>query len=311
MEANWERGSEHVLLSLDEINSRLSPLSTVATSSCLLTEGKANSNYLLDLTSGGKVVLRVHVKDPAAGRLEAAIAKHFGGDPVVPQVLLHDPEQSYSVVEWMPGESMESLVLAGRGDEVLAAAEDIGSTLFRLSQSRLPSAGFLDENLEVREAWPSIGAGLFGYVRFLLDTDLVNDRLAAGLKGEIRRIADEVEPQIPEEPCLVHGDFKASNLLIHEGRLSAVLDWEFAHSGTWVMSVGQLFRHHEQLPDGFEERFARGCGELPRNWRELGQAIDLLSFLDFLNRPASGPTVIAEANRLIARNVASLARTGL
>ena len=32
-------------------------------------------------------------------------------------------------------------------------------------------------------------------------------------------------------PCLVHGDYGLHNLLVHDGRISAVLDWEFAHVG--------------------------------------------------------------------------------
>ena len=33
------------------------------------------------------------------------------------------------------------------------------------------------------------------------------------------------------EPVVVHGDFRIGNLMVHEGRLSGVLDWELAHLG--------------------------------------------------------------------------------
>ena len=35
----------------------------------------------------------------------------------------------------------------------------------------------------------------------------------------------------PAEPRLVHGDFRLGNLLVEQGRLSGVLDWELAHLG--------------------------------------------------------------------------------
>ena len=35
----------------------------------------------------------------------------------------------------------------------------------------------------------------------------------------------------PVAPCLVHGDFRLGNLLVDQGRLSGVLDWELAHLG--------------------------------------------------------------------------------
>ncbi|MFY7836557.1 MAG: phosphotransferase [Novosphingobium sp.] len=35
----------------------------------------------------------------------------------------------------------------------------------------------------------------------------------------------------PAEPVVVHGDFRIGNLMVHEERLSGVLDWELAHLG--------------------------------------------------------------------------------
>ena len=36
-------------------------------------------------------------------------------------------------------------------------------------------------------------------------------------------------PQVP--PCVVHGDLRIGNVMVHEGHLSGVLDWELAHLG--------------------------------------------------------------------------------
>src|SRR5581483_1154898 len=53
-----------------------------------------------------------------------------------------------------------------------------------------------------------------------------------------------LEANLPEcsDPTLVHGDFRAGNLLFEHDRISGVLDWEFAHLGdpardlAWLMA---------------------------------------------------------------------------
>lgn len=40
---------------------------------------------------------------------------------------------------------------------------------------------------------------------------------------------------------IVHGDYRPANILIDDGRVSAVLDWEFAHTGDPVEDVGWYF----------------------------------------------------------------------
>lgn len=64
----------------------------------------------------------------------------------------------------------------------------------------------------------------------------------------------------PVDPVLNHGDFRLGNLLVQDGRLTGVLDWELAHFGDW----------HEDLAFGCMAvwRFARydrpalGLGDL-------------------------------------------------
>ncbi len=53
----------------------------------------------------------------------------------------------------------------------------------------------------------------------------------------------------PEEglpPTLVHGDYGFHNLMLHEGELSAILDWEFAHVGDPAEDVNYCRQFVEQ-----------------------------------------------------------------
>jgi len=46
---------------------------------------------------------------------------------------------------------------------------------------------------------------------------------------------------------LVHGDYGLNNLLVHEDRVSAILDWEFAHIGNAIYDLGYFYFQAEHL----------------------------------------------------------------
>ncbi|KAM5435501.1 hypothetical protein McanMca71_006961 [Microsporum canis] len=52
--------------------------------------------------------------------------------------------------------------------------------------------------------------------------------IAAGEKADVYRLIDE------EPICICHGDFSTSNILVREGNVVGVIDWEFA--GTYPLS---------------------------------------------------------------------------
>jgi aminoglycoside phosphotransferase (APT) family kinase protein len=92
---------------------------------------------------------------------------------------------------------------------------------------------------------------------------------------------------------LVHSDYNGKNLLAvaRDGlwTVSAVLDWEFAFSGSPLADIGNMLRFDEEQPDGFAAGFIAGyeeaAGPLPPGWREISEALDLYALADFLTRP--------------------------
>ncbi len=63
------------------------------------------------------------------------------------------------------------------------------------------------------------------------------------------------------EPCrsvLLHRDYRTGNYLVHEGRLAAVLDWEFAGWGNALEDIGWLFARCWRF--GRADRVAGGVG---------------------------------------------------
>lgn len=61
----------------------------------------------------------------------------------------------------------------------------------------------------------------------------------------------------PQTMVLVHGDFKPGNMLLRDGRIVALLDWETAHIGDPVEDLGwitnPLRRREHQIPIRWEE----------------------------------------------------------
>lgn len=88
---------------------------------------------------------------------------------------------------------------------------------------------------------------------------------------------------MPKHRQLVHGDFNPGNILVHNGEISGVLDWEYAHSGSRYMDIANLLRSMGQAaaPD-IERGMAEGGAPLPPDWLKLAALIDLSSHLEFL-----------------------------
>jgi aminoglycoside phosphotransferase (APT) family kinase protein len=308
METSWERPQDFERLGLAEIAALLRPHGLTPRDAELLTEGKANTNYRVRLDDGRSVVLRLHQRAPETAALEAALAEQLHGLVPVPRWIVRAGEQPLSVLEWLPGASMERVLQEGDLDAVVRAAPDLGRAHAAISSIHFPAAGFLDGEMKVREPWPSAVEGLLSYLRHLIALPRLVERLSPALTTAVARIADEAEPRLREEegtPCLVHGDYKLSNLLLDDGRLSGVLDWEFAHVGHWLFGVGQLFRH--PLPDGFAEGFVAGVAEagrpLPPDWRRLAAALDMVNLADFAAREASGEQTVAGSRERLEETV--------
>ena len=87
---------------------------------------------------------------------------------------------------------------------------------------------------------------------------------------------------------MVHGDFNPTNILIKNGEVSGVLDWEYSHSGTPFMDIGNLLRHTNPAYHPLIEQGLRAAGmDLPEDWLRRARLVDLTSHLEFLTTARS------------------------
>lgn len=238
---------------------------------CRLAAGKSNSNYKLALDNGQACVVRLYSQgDPAR---EAYLMKLVRDRVPVPEVLAQGAD--WSVLSFLEGEPLENVPQRSK-----AAAR----ALARIAEVTFQAPGWVNADGTVT---PFPFGGLRGFVELMLEKQevarwvdpRVGRRIRAVLELEAGRLAE-----IDSQSCLVHGDFNPSNILIRDGQVSGVLDWEYAHSGSPLMDIANLLRHidnayHEQIEEGLRE----GGMQLPQDWRKRAELVDLTSHLEFLS----------------------------
>ena len=170
---------------------------------------------------------------PDQNSAEAAVLRHAraGGVTVAEVVAAGAPPtpvgRDYVVVRRLPGESIARRILrdepyAGARERFVADCAGELAAIHALDPAPLT-------DLLVRVDDP-VAAQRVSYERF--DDPHPVFELAL-------RWLDERRPE-PQDPRVVHGDFRMGNLLVDENGLSGVLDWELCHLGDPAVDLGWL-----------------------------------------------------------------------
>ena len=108
-------------------------------------------------------------------------------------------------------------------------------------------------------------------------------------------------------PCLSHSDYKPWNMLVRDGHIAAVLDWEFAFAGSPLNDIGNFLRYSAQQQPTYESGFVNGYraagGKLPDDWKRLSRMVDLISLCDFLTRADDDSTIVKDVRPLVQRTL--------
>ena len=148
---------------------------------------------------------------------------------------------------------------------------DVERTCLQGLHERLPVATIVDASAPAALTM-SFVQGSHGQA--LIDRGLAGLvlRLSGELLKDVQRVPIDALEGIPGDGgVLVHGDFGPQNLLIDKGavRVTALLDWEFAHLGGWVEDLAWaewiVRMHHPAWGDELEHLFA-AYGNRPA-WR--------------------------------------------
>jgi aminoglycoside phosphotransferase (APT) family kinase protein len=281
-----------------------------------LTEGLRNANFRLRLDSTPEfIVLRIYEHDASLCQKELDLLGLLAGSVPVPEVLHAAPcgwegIPPFVLMRYVEGVSFHELKRNGDSEAIAQAAYSVGEALASIGRNTFANPGWLGPG-------PSVTVPLFEgvdaiphFVDLCLDSPDLQRRMQTDLRDRTHALMwswTERLNHLAREACLVHGDFGKRNLLVNNiaGRWSvaAVLDWEFAVSGSPLADLGHFLRYERVMRPTAEPYFSQGYrnagGLLPENWRELARLLDLVALCESLTHAELPETVVAELIELV------------
>jgi aminoglycoside phosphotransferase (APT) family kinase protein len=285
-----------------------------------LTDGLRNANFKLQLDSTPEfIVLRIYEHAQSLCQKQLDLIGLVADSVPVPEVIHAVPRgweeiPPFALMHYVEGVSFHELKRRGDQEAISQAAYSAGETLALIGRKTFSKAGWLAPG-------PSVTVPLFEgadpiprFVDGCLASPNLRQRMQADLRDRTCALMwSWAEPlrHLDAEDCLVHGDFGKRNLLVKNigGRWSvtAVVDWEFAVSGSPLVDLGHFLRYEQALRPTAEPHFSAGYsnagGSLPENWRKLARVVDLVALCESLTHDQLPDKVVAELLELVCATV--------
>ena len=261
--------------------------------------------------AGERTVVRIYPpgdpRGPEAPQVDEAVLHLVRGLVPVPTVLEVRREVTGSgqpgllVTSWMPGEP---------GDRVVGDLDDAGLARFGAAMGSVAATlvgmpmvrpgPYVDADLRIG-SFPE--GGLAEWVEQRLDAWPPEDReMLLPVAGEAQDLLDGVG-----RACLVHSDLNPKNVLVDRAslRVTAVLDWEFAHAGHPWTDVGNLvrFERHPAYVDAVLLAWTERHGGSPAALLDGARAADLWALVDLASRAGTNP--VADRADVLLRAIAT------
>jgi aminoglycoside phosphotransferase (APT) family kinase protein len=212
---NVDTVMDHLPQSIRDTTGAIGRAEPLAPSSCNLV--------LHVLTDEGHFVLKVAEGAYRIGELWAeytCLTDLEGGLVPVPRAETFGRTENlaYLLREYVPGVPLSDVL---GGPEGTAAFTQMTRVLGQIHMHLIPGSSgeeWLEDSL--RAAEQNMHAGVLDLGEFR------EGETPEAMLGRLRATRP-----VPERPCLIHGDFRAKNLIWSAGRIVAVLDWGFADVG--------------------------------------------------------------------------------
>ncbi len=322
MREGWNRATPVFQLSKKEVETLLHPIlpSLKVTEVEIAKGGLANTNLKIQRAEEEQpLLLRFCVRDPSSVVREFRLLELVGAAVAAPHIWHFSRENPinghpFILMDWIDGVRLETVIDRLSREEIWQLGESLGETLAAIHGFKFEQAGFFDEKLDITSPMEMNGAGLLAYARQCLADAVAVERLGWQLATELLKFLEEENSLLNEwdgKPCLTHADFNGSNILVKnapEGwKVAAVLDWEFAFSGTPFFDFGNLLRDPLGALPGMADSVASGYtkagGILPEKWRKMSKLTDLTAWLEFLTRENTGPQLISDCRDQISKTI--------
>ncbi len=218
-------------------------------------------------------MLRIYDRNPDACGKETDLHRLIGRTVPVPEILHAEPRGiegwgPFVLMSFVQGVSFRELKRSRDERAIGEASASVGRTLAAISGHVFPRAGPLLAGLTVGEPFEPSPDPVPRFVERCLESPRLLERTGVSLAGRVRDFVWSWAPRlalIDADRRLVHGDFNSPNLLVHQAggawSVAAVLDWEFAFSGSSLFDVGNFLRYERAARPLREPAFSRAFRE--------------------------------------------------
>lgn len=260
-----------------------------------LSGGACQDNYLLHLRAGAvdeKLVLRTDKGGALLGSLSRpqeyqVIEKAVAAGVLTPPVKWLSEDAGivghpFYLMQKIEGTANPREILKSKKIDFKKLAADVATNLAKIHSIQYDPAilPFLDHKIKPQSNEISLTS--IALCRKLLD------ELPGGYPGiELCLNWAEANAPVTDELALCHSDFRSGNFMVHEGKLTGILDWEFAHWGDRHEDIGYLRMREWRfgkvkneiggfaIPDDFYAPYEQASGkkidrEKVRYWEVMG-----------------------------------------
>ncbi|GAA2274771.1 hypothetical protein GCM10010430_70970 [Kitasatospora cystarginea] len=288
-----------------------------------LSGGLSTDNVLLRTDRGRSFVLRRYPGRNTSA-VEAALLDLLQDRAPVPEVVYADDSgdllgEPFMLTRFASGVPLTAVFAGAAEQDGPQLAEAVGQALAAIHTVRFGQPGFFSDGaLRPDAPPPEHHDDLPAFVEACLARGHADAVLSADERRALVQIAARSASLVAATAGtaqLVHSDFNAKNLLMRPGdhgtwRVSAVLDWEYAFSGSGLFDVGNILRFPQELCPGFGDHlpgaYEKAGGELPDRWREISEMLDLFALSDLLTRSPDHPLFVkaaAAVRHLVSRHL--------
>lgn len=277
----------------------------------IFTGGRSSTNYKIRIKGLNQIfVLRIYPKADKSCHKEFMIHNTVKEYIPVPEIYYINDDKTvidkpYAIVQFIEGIMLDQYMVENAGlDKILA--EEIGERLGYLHQKEFDQEGYLDENLHIIGDLPPI---LSWYEYFL--NNRAGERLGSRMKEKVFECLKDNNSllvQMTQKFVFSHGDFRPSNIMVKDGKLIGILDWEKSFSAPIYYDIGQFIRYMEQIRDSKENSFITGYNRntripVPDEWRKMAKLTDLANILWVLNIKDDKTKLFSGMKNLIQRTI--------
>jgi aminoglycoside phosphotransferase (APT) family kinase protein len=285
-----------------------------------LIDGLRNANFKVQLDSAAEpIVLRIYEHDASICQKEVDLIRFVGHSVPVAEVIHAEPHGTedfppFALFRWIDGINLRELKRQSDVDAIAEAAYSAGQILAFIGRITFPKPGWLGPGptptaplLEGEDAVPR-------FVDLCLAAGNLQQRMKADLRDRTHALTWHWAARLAHfenDRSLVHNDFGNRNLMAKNAAgkwmVAAVLDWEFAVSGSPLADLGHFLRYERAerplLEPHFSTGYSQNGGALPQDWRQLARLLDLVALCESLTRDKLPPDVEAELLELVRATV--------